>query len=234
MSASLYLLLAEKDLKKFIAFWNDERDLLLEETKQRFRAIDVGPLTMAYRNNDSRVDGSLVRRLLYAKGAYVLHMLQMMMWDQSTGDQQFKAMMQDFVNTYRGKAATTEEFKAVVEKHMTPTMDAAENKKMDWFFDEYVYGTQLPTQRVDYANFDTGPDGDVVMAIKISQSGVTDKFRMPVPIYLELADGKIAFLGRIRLIGNSAFEQKVPLKGLKEKPKRAMVNYYDDVLASPN
>jgi len=29
-------------------------------------------------------------------------------------------------------------------------------------------------------------------------------------------------------------DQKIPLKGLKEKPKRATINYYDDVLASPN
>jgi hypothetical protein len=42
------------------------------------------------------------------------------------------------------------------------------------------------------------------------------------------------FLGRARLAGNSTFDQKIPLKGLKDKPKRAVINYYDDVLASPN
>jgi len=105
---------------------------------------------------------------------------------------------------------------------------------MDWFFDEYVYGTQLPTQRVDYANFDTGPDGDIVMSIRISQSGVNEKFRMVVPVYVEHQDGRIQYLGRVRLIGNNYFEQKVPLKGLKIRPKRAVVNYFDDVLASPN
>ena len=30
------------------------------------------------------------------------------------------------------------------------------------------------------------------------------------------------------------FDQKIPLKGLKDKPKRAVISYYDDVLASPN
>jgi hypothetical protein len=35
-------------------------------------------------------------------------------------------------------------------------------------------------------------------------------------------------------VGNSSFEQKIPLKGLKDKPHRAIVNYYDDVLASSN
>jgi len=234
MSASLYLSMIEKNEKKFITFWNDERELLVEKNAQGFRAIDVGPLTMGYRNSNSRTGGGVTRRLIYPKGAYVLHMLRMMMRDPRTGDQHFKEMMRDFVDTYRGKPATTEDFKAAVEKHMTPDMDAAGNKKMDWFFDDYVYGTQLPTQRVDYANFDIGTYGDVVMSIKVSQSNVDDKFRMVVPIYLETAEGKILFLGRVRLAGNNSFEQKVPLRGLKVKPKRAMVNYYDDVLAAAN
>jgi len=47
-------------------------------------------------------------------------------------------------------------------------------------------------------------------------------------------DGNIFFLGRARLNGNTSVEQKIPLKGLKTKPRRAVVNYYDDVLATPN
>jgi hypothetical protein len=31
MSASLYISLIEKDPKKFITFWNDEREILLEK-----------------------------------------------------------------------------------------------------------------------------------------------------------------------------------------------------------
>jgi hypothetical protein len=55
---------------------------------------------------------------------------------------------------------------------------------------------------------------------------------MLVPIYLELADGRTVNLGHARLTGNSSVDQKVPLKGLKDVPKRALVNYNDDVLAS--
>jgi hypothetical protein len=55
---------------------------------------------------------------------------------------------------------------------------------------------------------------------------------MVVPIYLELADGRTAFVGRARLSGNSSVDRKVPLKGLKDTPKRAMVNANADVLAS--
>jgi hypothetical protein len=233
MSASLYLSLIEKNPKKFLAFWNDERELLLERNAQGFRAIDVGPLTMGYRASNSRTGFGITRRLIYPKGAYVLHMIRMMMWDNRNADKQFKETMQDFVNTYRGKAATTEEFKAAVEKHMTPEMDLEGNHKMDWFFNEYVYGTQLPSYKLD-SSFENAADGTVVMNLRLTQSGVDDKFHMLVPIYLELEEGKVAFLGRARMTGNNTISQQVPLKGLKTTPKRVLINYYDDVLASPN
>ncbi|HXY24513.1 MAG TPA: M1 family aminopeptidase [Candidatus Acidoferrum sp.] len=236
MSASLYLSFIEKNPKKFITFWNDERELLLERNPQGYRAIDVGPLTMGYRASNSRTGFDITRRLIYPKGAYILHMIRMMMWSNQTADKQFKDTMHDFVDTYRGKSATTEDFKEMVEKHMTPEMDLEGNHKLDWFFNEYVYGTQLPTYKLD-SSFDTATDGTIVMNVSVTQSGVDDKFRMLVPVYLELdeggKEGKVVFLGRARLTGNTTVSQKVPLRGLKTKP-RVLVNYYDDVLASPN
>ncbi|HLW85109.1 MAG TPA: M1 family aminopeptidase [Candidatus Sulfotelmatobacter sp.] len=233
MSASLYLSLIEKNPKKFIAFWNDERDLLLERDAQGFRAIDAGPLTMGYRTSNSRTGFDTTSRLIYPKGAYVLHMIRMMMHDNRGGDQLFKETMQDFVKTYTNKAATTEDFKATVEKHMTPEMDLEGNHKLDWFFNEYVYGTQLPSYKQD-SSFDVGADGEVVLDLKVTQSNVDDKFRMLVPVYLEMADGNMFFLGRARIAGNNSLEQKIPLKGLKTKPRRVVLSYYDDVLASPS
>jgi hypothetical protein len=231
LSASLYISMIEKNPKKFIEFWNDEREMLLERDAQGFRAIDVGPVTMGYRADNSRTGFGVTRRLIYPKGAYILHMIRMMMWDHKTGDDNFKATMQDFVKTYSGKAATTEDFKATVEKHMTPEMDFEGNHRLDWFFNEYVYGTALPTYKID-SKFDKDANGDIMFSFKVTQSGVDDKFRMIVPIYLELADGRTVNLGRARLTGNSSIDQKVPLKGWKDVPKRALVNYNDDVLAS--
>ena len=231
MSASLYISMIEKNPKKFIDFWNDERELLLERDPQGFRAIDVGPLTMGYRANNSRTGNNVTRRLIYPKGAYILHMVRMMLWDRKTADENFKATMQDFVKTYSGKAATTEDFKAMIEKHMTPDMDLEGNHRLDWFFNEYVYGTALPTYKIDY-KFDKDANGDVVFDFKVTQSGVDDKFRMIVPIYLEMADGHTINLGHARLIGNGSSDKKVSLKGLKDTPRRALLNYNDDVLAS--
>jgi Peptidase family M1 domain len=229
-SAALYLqAVYSKEPQRYFDFWNDERQLLTERDKEGFRAIDVGPVTMGYRLSNSRAGFDISRRLLYPKGAYILHMIRMMMTNTKTGDAQFRDLMQDFVKTYMNRAATTEDFKAMVEKHMTSEMDLDGNHRMDWFFNEYVYGTALPSYKLDYS-FADASDG-ITLDFKLTQSNVGNDFRMLVPIYLELADGRLVGLGRARLIGSTAITQKVPLRGVKEKPKRALVNYYYDVLA---
>jgi len=227
-SASLFIQVIQKNNGEFIKFWNDERELLLEKNKEGFRAIDVGPLIQGYRLANTKAGFDVPRRLIYPKGAYILHMIRMMMWSPKTGDAEFKAMMQDFVKTYANRPATTEDFKAMVEKHMTAAMDISGNHKMDWFFDEYVYGTALPSYSLDYS-FDQAGD----LNIKVTQSGVDDKFAMLVPLYLELANGRIVRLGLAPMSGNRTVEQKVPLRGLTERPKRAMLNYFNDVLCNP-
>ena len=229
-SASLYVSLIEKNPRKFLDFWKDEQELLLERNAEGYRAIDAGPVTMGYRASNTRTGRDITRRLIYPKGAFILHMVRMMMWDRKTGDQNFRDTMHDFVQTYSGRAASTEDFKAMLEKHMTPEMDLDGNHRLDWFFNEYVYGTALPSYKLDYS-FGKDPGGDVTLDMNISQSGVNDKFKMIVPIYIELNDGRTINLGRARLYGNTSAKQKVPLKGLKDPPRRALLNYNYDVLA---
>jgi hypothetical protein len=229
LSASLYIELIEKNPREFIRFWERQRELLLEANRYGNRPIDVGPLTMGYRLSNDVAGFDIYSRLIYPKGAYVLHMLRMLMHENRTGDARFKAMMQDFVSTHANSAASTEDFKAVVEKHMTPEMDLDANRRMDWFFNQYVYGTALPEYSVSHA-FEPAGDG-ILMKLKVTQSGVDPNFRMLVPLYLELADGRIARLGVLRLVGNQTHEQDVPLAGVTQLPRRALVNYYMDVLS---
>ena len=87
----------------------------------------------------------------------------------------------------------------------------------------------LPTQRSVYRDY---PPKERPLARTFPRRNVDAKFAMLVPIYLELDDGKMAFLGRARMVGSASHSQKVPLMGLKTKPRRAAINYYDDVLAS--
>jgi hypothetical protein len=224
MSASLYLTMIEKDQKKFLTFWNDERQLLLERDAQGFRPIDVGPLTMGYRASNSRTGWGVTRRLIYPKGAYVLHMIRMMMFDTHNGDKVFKETMQDFISTYRGKAATTEDFKAMVEKHMTRAMDLEGNHKMDWFFNQYVYGTGI-SQYSLRAAVEPTPDGKTHLKGALTRSGVPESWKDVMPVYGHLGD-KTFRLGTL-----SATHSTEPLDyTLPGKIDRLTINDFDDVL----
>jgi len=53
-----------------------------------------------------------------------------------------------------------------------------------------------------------------------------------VPVYLELSNGKVVRLGTMPLFGNTTMQQSVPLAGMKDRPKRALLSYYNDVLST--
>ena len=99
-------------------------------------------MTQGYRLDSGRT-GAIATSLIYPKGAYVLHMLRMMMWNREAGDVKFKVMLRDFIATHRNRPVTTEDFKAAVEKHMLPEMNLDGDGKMNWFFRQFVTGTEL-------------------------------------------------------------------------------------------
>jgi hypothetical protein len=231
-SASIFLQLTRPKPDDFIHFWKLQRELLTQKNEFGFRPIDVGPVTMGIRLSSPKTGWSVYQNLVYPKGAYILHMIRMMMWSPKDGDARFKATMQDFANTYRLKAATTEDFKAIVEKHMSPQMDLEGNHTMDWFFREYVYGTDLPAYHFEG---DATPSGDGwKLHIRLEQSRVGAKFANTVPLYVELANGQIMRLGQIAIHGPNTVEQTVQLPKLPAAIKRVMINYYYDVLCTDN
>jgi hypothetical protein len=209
---------------KFIEFWEDQRKLITQATpatKDR-KPYTIGALTQGYRLSSAKT-GLVYQYLVYPKGAYVLHMLRMMTYDQKNGDAKFKEMIKDLVQTYFNKDISTENFKSIVEKHMTPEMDLDGNGKMDWFFNEWVYGTEMPSYRFDYQ---LGAEG--TLSARITQSGVSENFKMPVPIYLDFGKGWVR-LGSATVVGNNTVDLgniKLPVPA-----KRAAICAMNDVLA---
>jgi hypothetical protein len=101
---------------------------------------------------------------------------------------------------------------------------------LDWFFNEYVYGTEYPSYHFEQS-FSTASDGTMVLSMKLTQSHVSDGFIMVIPVYVELERGQVARLGRLPIRGNTTVEQHIKLPGLGgQKPRRAMIAYLDDVL----
>jgi hypothetical protein len=222
-SASLYVQLIRGN-DKFLDFWEDQRKLITvarPATKDR-KPYTVGPVTQGYRLNSGKT-GGVAQFLIYPKGAYILHMLRMMMHDRQGGDARFQAMMKDFVKTYFNQDVSTEDFKSIVEKHMTKEMDVDKNGKMDWFFAEWVYGTQVPSYKLEYQ---VAPGG--AFSAKITQSGVNDDFVMIVPLYLDFGKGWTK-LGTVTMVGNTTIDVK-DIK-LPASPKSAALCAMNDVLA---
>ncbi len=65
---------------------------------------------------------------------------------------------------------------------------------------------------------------------KVTQSGVSDSFKMLVPLYLELKDGKVLRIATLPLIGNTTLDKTVNLPK-DMQAKRALLNAYEDVLS---
>jgi aminopeptidase N len=131
-------------------------------------------------------------------------------------------MMQDFIKSHYNKDVSTEDFKRIVEKYMTKQMNLDENARMDWSFNQWVYGTEMPSYRFEYQ-----PDG-AVLSGKITQSGVSLTFKMLVPVYLDYGKGWVKF-GSATVVGNSS----VDLTNVKlpQAAKRAAICAQADVLA---
>jgi hypothetical protein len=224
-SASLFLQLTRKNPGDYLKFWEHQRDAILAKNSFGQSPNDAGPLWLGIRLStlkNPRGYGGLV----YPKGSYVLHMLRNILWDAGTHDDKFIAMMKDFVKSHEMRNATTESFKSVVEKYMTPAMDLEGNHRMDWFFREWVYGTEIPRYRLEYT-LAPGENGKTIVKGKLTQTGVSDGFLMTVPLYAELANGTTR-LGLVAIGGNRPREFQLMLP---VKPKRVFLNANQDVLA---
>ncbi|MCB1023208.1 MAG: hypothetical protein KDB79_02385, partial [Acidobacteria bacterium] len=220
LSSSLYVQFVYKDTDRFIKYWDDQRDLIVngDASTKGIKPYTVGPVTQGRRLFNSKAPGTY-RRLVYPKGAYILHMLRMLMIDPKAQgmdkDNRFIAMMKDFIKTHYNQDVSTEDFKRIVEKHITPQMDLYQNGSMDWFFDEWVYGTEVPKYELEY---EIGSSkGQTILNAKITQSEVSDRFVMPVPVYVDYGKGWVE-LGKATIVGNKTYELKNI--ALPVKPKK--------------
>jgi hypothetical protein len=205
--------------------WDRAHEGLLSKNRFGVRPNDAGPVWMGLLNDAPKTPAASY--LLNAqKGAFVVQMLRSMMWDAHSGDSDFQSMIQDFLKTFANSAVSTDDFKQVVERHMKPPMDLAGNHRMDWFFDEWIYGTEVPSYRLEYA-LAPGENGGTVIEAKLTQSSVSPSFHMLVPVFAEFA-GRKDRLCEVAMHGNSTYEFKVTSA---QRPKQVLLNINHDILS---
>jgi aminopeptidase N len=140
-------------------------------------------------------------------------------------DQAFIDMMHDFIESHRDTPATTESFKAIAEKHMTKKMDLQLNGHLDWFFREWVWGTQVPRYSFKY-EVQPAEGGKFKVQAEITQSEVDENFAMFVPIFADFGNGMVR-LTQTAIAGNST---KTISLILDRQPKKVALNHLKDVL----
>ena len=155
-----------------------------------------GPIWLGQRLSNSLTPGGY-DNIVYKKACWVLHMLRGLMSDPSTGsDERFFRLLRDFVATYRGMDVSTEDFMRHAEKYMTRSSDLEHNRRLDWFFNEWVYETGVPTYKLQSSVKQLSSKRFLVQGT-ITQSGVSSDFEMLVPVVAEVGKDKRASLGRV-------------------------------------
>jgi hypothetical protein len=156
---------------------------------------------------------------VYEKGAWTLHMLRTLMMQLSTmNEDRFTNGMREFYTTYRGRGASTEDFRVVMEKHA--------GADLGWFFDQWIYGTAIPTYRWAW-RAEAGEGGQHRVRLRVKQTEVPDTFQMYVPVTVELRDGRM-LRTRVRVVGPLT---EVELPPLPAEVRTVRFNDFEGVLA---
>lgn len=183
-----YLQAAKNDNELFFDILTEWKDQILNVRKYLFGSgQEAGPIWLGYRTSSSNTRGDY-DLIIYKKGAWVIHMLRALLLDLNTmNEDRMKNMMRDFYKTYINKYASTEDFKSIVDKHF--------GEDMSWFFDQYVFDTEIPFYKVAYRT-NKNNEGKTIITIRVRQEEVPEDFKMYVPVKIILDGDRI---GRIRI-----------------------------------
>ncbi|HYH45057.1 MAG TPA: M1 family aminopeptidase, partial [Thermoanaerobaculia bacterium] len=213
---------------RYGGFWEARRRQILTRPAGGLAPWEAGPLTLGHRLTTPRTPTGNV--LLYAKGAFVLHMLRMMLWDGDAKepDARFVALMKDYAASFAGREATTADFRRIAERHMVPALDLAGDGTLGWFFRQWVDGTEIPRFRLDLAT--TPEAGGLRVRGTVRQEEVGPDFRVILPLYLETDDGTTVRFAQVPLTGTTPREVDV-LVPTSKKSKGVRANLRHEVLA---
>jgi aminopeptidase N len=208
---------SEED-EKYIDILKEWRESILSNRKYLFDSgQEAGPIWMGYRTSSSNTQGDY-NLIIYRKGAWVLHMLRMMMMDwQTKNDQSFIDMMRDFYQPNFLKKVSTDDFKKVVEKHF--------DQNMDWFFKQWIYGTDIPTYKYAY-KISQNLSGEYTVRLRVKQEDCSQDFKMRVPLKIEFKKKEPVF----KKIWIEGFESAHEITGIKAKPRKVILNCDEAVL----
>ncbi len=209
------------------------RDDLLAKQEEETREA-VGPPVLGFRLISSRSPHGW-DDIFYKKGPWIIHMLRHLMRDPKTGsDAAFFQFLHALREQFSDKPITTEGFRAVAEKFVLPERNAEDGRSLEWFFDEWVYGTGIPEIHIK-ASVEASRRGTaarsapVQVQVKVqgtgSLTGVDDSWVLPVPIYVQTARGEVFAGTAVLETGESkfSFSLAVPVQKVVVDPQQTLL-----------
>ena len=155
------------------------RATLLEKSDNGQNTDATGPIVMGTRL-ESSLDPRAWHAITYGKGSWILQMLR-----QRMGDERFFSMLAEVIHRFDRRRISTEDFRAVAAQFLPPKSD---DPKLESFFDQWVYGTGIPTLKFTYTLKGRAPALKLVG--KLTQSDVDDNFSVLAPIEIQLGRGQ--------------------------------------------
>ncbi|HXA49068.1 MAG TPA: M1 family aminopeptidase, partial [Candidatus Acidoferrum sp.] len=155
------------------------RDDLLQKNENGKLVDSVGPIVLGTRL-ESSIEPRAWRAITYGKGSWILQMLRGRM-----GDERFSAMLGEITKRYDRKEISTEDFRLLAAGFLPPKSD---DPKLETFFGQWVYGTGIPTVKMNYSVKGVAPN--VKVTGTVTQSDVDDDFTALVPVEIQIARGK--------------------------------------------
>lgn len=130
---------------------------------------DQGAVYLGYRLGHIKSDSRVFRALVYNKGAAVLHMLRLLV-----GEETFARGMRRFYAEFRFRKAGTHDFQRA--------MEAESGRSLERFFERWIYGSALP--RLQVSTISTASE----LTVRVEQGG--EIFDVPLLVSITYGDGR--------------------------------------------
>jgi len=205
----------EQLLRQWLERYRD--DLLAHgPTAQPWEA--AGPLALGRRLSASLSPGTY-ERVIYPKGAWILHMLRYLLSDKA-----FFELLRTIADEYGDKPFGAAALQALAEARISPQANLDRTGSLDWFFDQWVNNTGIPHYRMQ-TRVEQRPQHGFRVSGRIQTRGVSDLFTMPVPVYARVGR-ELHLLGRVLVSGpETSFTFVTPTR-----PNRILLDPYQTVL----
>ena len=152
---------------------------LVEDRQEYFADDAIQKTHHALQNTLAKPDNSLFDATTYQKGGLVLHMLR-----ETIGDSAFWKG----VNIYLIK----HKFDLVISSDLQAAMEEASGQKLQWFFDQWVYGQGYPRLEVQQKyDASTGQLQLTLSQVQKTDAGTPPAFRFPLDVEIVTAAGPV-------------------------------------------